>query len=107
LINELADAMLSVVSVMQAIQPSPARPPRCALRSLSAAPSLKFEREDWISFRTLEGLQQKAGVSVTKLARLVMKELADNEGCALGGATRLHADVEQGLHHPRRSRPDR
>lgn len=40
--------------------------------------ALKFEREDWASFRTIEGLQQKAGVSKDKLARLVMKELADN-----------------------------
>jgi hypothetical protein len=39
---------------------------------------LKFEREDWVLFRTVEGLQQKAGVPKHKLARLVGKELADN-----------------------------
>jgi hypothetical protein len=39
---------------------------------------LKFERPDWTSFRTIEGLQQKAGVSAHKLARLVVKELTDN-----------------------------
>ena len=40
--------------------------------------NLKFEREDWALFRTIEGLQQKAGVTKDKLTRLVMKELADN-----------------------------
>ena len=40
--------------------------------------NLKFERADWTSFRIIEGLQQKAGVSDNKLRRLVMKELADN-----------------------------
>jgi hypothetical protein len=39
---------------------------------------LKFERADWTSFRTVEGLQQKAGVTRSKLRRLVLKELADN-----------------------------
>ena len=39
---------------------------------------LKFEREDWTSFRTIEGLSQKAGVAKDKLTRLVLKELADN-----------------------------
>ena len=38
----------------------------------------KFEREDWNSFRTIEGLQQKAGVARGLLRRLVLKELADN-----------------------------
>jgi hypothetical protein len=42
-------------------------------------PPLKmFERADWTLFRTVEGLQQKAGVSATRLRRLVLKELADN-----------------------------
>jgi hypothetical protein len=36
------------------------------------------EREDWALFRTVEGLSQKAGVPVTQLRRLVLKELADN-----------------------------
>jgi hypothetical protein len=39
---------------------------------------LKFERDDWSLFRTVEGLQQKAGVAKDKLPRLVLKELADN-----------------------------
>jgi hypothetical protein len=39
---------------------------------------LKFEREDWSLFRTVEGLQQKAGVTKADLPRLVLKELADN-----------------------------
>jgi len=37
-----------------------------------------FERPDWTSFRTVEGLQQKAGVAQGKLRRLVLKELTDN-----------------------------
>jgi hypothetical protein len=43
-----------------------------------AAADLKFEREDWTVFRTIEGLQQKAGVAKDKLTRLVLKELTDN-----------------------------
>jgi hypothetical protein len=39
---------------------------------------LKFEREDWSLFRTIEGLQQRAGVTKERLRRLVLKELADN-----------------------------
>jgi hypothetical protein len=39
---------------------------------------LKFERADWTAFRTLEGLQQKAGVPLHKLAKLVLKEVTDN-----------------------------
>jgi hypothetical protein len=37
-----------------------------------------FEREDWTAFRTVEGLQQKAGVPAARLRRLVLKELGDN-----------------------------
>ena len=37
-----------------------------------------FEKEDWTSFRTIDGLQQKAGVSKDKLSKLVLKELTDN-----------------------------
>jgi hypothetical protein len=48
------------------------------LTSLLAAPNLKFEREDWSLFRTVEGLQQRAGVAKDKIIRLVLKELADN-----------------------------
>jgi hypothetical protein len=48
--------------------------PTDVLASSPAPQNLKFEREDWSLFRTVEGLQQKAG----KLARLVLKELADN-----------------------------
>jgi hypothetical protein len=39
---------------------------------------LKFERADWTLFRTVEGLQQKAGVPAKLLRRLVLKELGDN-----------------------------
>jgi hypothetical protein len=46
--------------------------------SLPEPQNLKFERDDWSLFRTVEGLQQKAGVAKDKLPRLVLKELADN-----------------------------
>ncbi|WP_334406007.1 hypothetical protein [Bradyrhizobium sp. AZCC 2289] len=49
---------------------------------------MKFERADWTSFRTVEGLQQKAGVPQSKMRRLVLKELADN---ALDTGARVHA----------------
>jgi hypothetical protein len=52
--------------------------PHAGLASSPAPQILKFEREDWSLFRTIEGLQQRAGVSSGKLTRLVMKEIADN-----------------------------
>ena len=46
---------------------------------LASSPApLRFESEDWTSFRTIEGLQRRGGVSVDKLSRLVMKEICDN-----------------------------
>jgi hypothetical protein len=48
------------------------------LASSNEPSNFKFERADWTSFRTVEGLQQKAGVPAEKLRRLVLKELADN-----------------------------
>jgi hypothetical protein len=56
--------------------------------SLPATPNLKFEREDWTLFRTLDGLTQKAGVSRDLLSRLVLKELADN-GLDAGAAVEV------------------
>src|SRR5262249_16983556 len=45
----------------------------------SPAPeNFKFVREDWSLFRTVEGLQQKAGVAKHDLVRLVLKEIVDN-----------------------------
>jgi hypothetical protein len=40
--------------------------------------NLKFERQEWTLFRTVEGLQQKAGVQAKLLRRPVFKELSDN-----------------------------
>jgi hypothetical protein len=48
------------------------------LASLPASENLKLERADWTIFRTVEGLQQKAGVPKHLLRRLVLKELCDN-----------------------------
>src|SRR6516162_1184753 len=52
--------------------------PEAASASSSEPQNLKFERADWTSFRTIEGLQQKAGVPAELLIRLVLKELVDN-----------------------------
>jgi hypothetical protein len=46
--------------------------------SSPAPQNLQFERQDWSLFRTIEGLQQRAGVPKSKLRRLVLKELTDN-----------------------------
>jgi hypothetical protein len=66
----------------KAVSPSP-----------SDAQNLKFERADWVSFRTIEGLQQKAGVAQGKLRRLVLKELTDN---ALDTGTRVRVGEVDG-----------
>ena len=42
--------------------------PEEALASLPEPKNFKFEREDWALFRTVEGLQQKAGVPKEQLA---------------------------------------
>jgi hypothetical protein len=55
---------------------------------------LKFQREDWALFRTIEGLQQRAGVPKSKLRRLVLKELVDN-GLDTGARVRV-GEVERG-----------
>jgi signal transduction histidine kinase len=49
---------------------------------------LKFERPDWSLFKTVEGLQQRAGVPKPQLRRLVVKELVDN-GLDNGGAVKI------------------
>jgi hypothetical protein len=46
--------------------------------SSQAAQIVRFEREDWTRLRTVQGLQQRAGVPAHLLRRLVLKELADN-----------------------------
>jgi hypothetical protein len=67
--------------------------PSADLASSESAQNLKFERADWTSFRTVEGLQQKAGVAQGKLRRLVLKELADN---ALDTGTPVQVGVLEG-----------
>jgi Topoisomerase 6 subunit A/Spo11, Toprim domain len=59
-----------------------------ALASSPEPSNFKFEREDWTLFRTVEGLQQKAGVPAARLRRLVLKEIADN---ALDTGTKFDA----------------
>jgi hypothetical protein len=48
------------------------------VREDAVSGALMFEQEDWVAFRTVEGLQRKAGVASASLRRLVLKELADN-----------------------------
>jgi hypothetical protein len=53
--------------------------PNTCLGADENEPFLKMaERQDWALFRTVEGLQQKAGVPAGSLRRLALKELADN-----------------------------
>src|SRR5262249_1905524 len=49
-----------------------------SLQLRSDQPDFKFEREDLVPFRAVEGLQQKAGVPRGLLRRLTLKELTDN-----------------------------
>ena len=59
-------------------------------------PILKMaEREDWVLFRTVEGLQQRAGVPAAWLRRLVLKELGDN---ALDTKTPVKSGEVEGGH---------
>ena len=50
------------------------------------SPKLTFEREDWTLFRSVSTLSQKAGVPVSRLRRLILKELTDNGIDAAGDA---------------------
>jgi hypothetical protein len=50
--------------------------------------TMKFEKADWALFRTAEGLQQRAGVPMCLLRRLVVKELVDN-GLDNGGSVKI------------------
>jgi DNA topoisomerase 6 subunit A-like protein len=59
-----------------------------ALAGSAVPQNLKFERADWSLYRTVEGLQQKAGVPAERLRRLVLKELADN-GLDIGECARI------------------
>jgi hypothetical protein len=63
-----------------AFKRSPELPaPDTCLETGENDPFLKMaERPDWALFRTIDGLQQKAGVPAARLRRLVLKELADN-----------------------------
>jgi hypothetical protein len=55
-------------------------------RSLDAPKpaEFQFERPDWVMFRSVDTLCQKAGVGANRLRRLVLKELADNAADAGG-----------------------
>jgi hypothetical protein len=52
-----------------------------------------FEREDWTAFRTVDGLQRRAGTSQDKLVAVVIKELVDN---ALGEAGDCELSLNEG-----------
>jgi hypothetical protein len=52
-----------------------------------------FVRAEWTSLRTVEGLQQKAGVPQHRLRRLVLKELTDN---ALDGSNSVRVGELKG-----------
>jgi hypothetical protein len=60
----------------------------------SAVGELAFEREDWTAFRTVEGLQRRAGTSMQQLAAVVVKELVDN---ALDAAGDCELELSEGV----------
>jgi hypothetical protein len=66
------------IAMTQPIPTAEFKKPSGCLASQTPTQILKFERADWTSFRSVEGLQQKAGVPADKLIRLVLKELTDN-----------------------------
>ena len=49
-----------------------------SLKPDTESENFKFERPDWVMFRSVGTLSQKAGVPVHRLRRLVLKELVDN-----------------------------
>jgi hypothetical protein len=55
-----------------------------------------FERDDWMLFRTLGTIGQKAGAELNRLRRLVLKELADNALDA-GGNCRVD-EIRRGVY---------
>lgn len=57
----------------------------------SKTPEFQFERQDWVLFRSIGTLSQKAGVPVRHLRRLVLKELVDNALDA-GGEASIRVD---------------
>jgi hypothetical protein len=58
-------------------------------------PEFQFERPDWVLFRSVDTLSQKAGVPKVRLRRLVLKELTDN-ALDPGGGVSVFASNEQG-----------
>jgi len=51
-----------------------------------------FRQQDWVAFRSLDGLCRKAGVPLNRLRRLVVKELTDNALDAAGACRIGHLD---------------
>ncbi len=84
---EAGGRVMSAEAIFKTDQDQPAGD--TCLASDEDQPNLKMaERPDWALFRSVEGLQQKAGTLATKLRRLVLKELADN-GLDNGGGIKL------------------
>jgi hypothetical protein len=54
----------------------------------------QFERPDWVLFRSIDTLSQKAGVPKSQLRRLVLKELVDNALDAGGGVIVFAVDKQ-------------
>jgi hypothetical protein len=64
-----------------------------SLNASSKSEEFQFERPDWVLFRSISTLSQKAGVPVRMLRRLVLKELVDNALDA-GGKASIRQDDE-------------
>ncbi len=88
--NRRASDVMSAARTFSSSQPADQNPPILKM----------FEREDWTLFRTVEGLQQRAGVSAERLRRLVLKELADN-GLDTGGSITVDQIETTGVYRAR------
>ncbi|GGE24758.1 hypothetical protein GCM10011390_50230 [Aureimonas endophytica] len=66
------------------------QPSEASLNADPNRPDFQYERSEWVLFRSVNTLPQKAGVPATKLRAVVLKELADNALDA-GGSVRVGA----------------
>lgn len=73
--------------MMEFENPTPANQNSACSKSGETSQNFKFERDDWMLFRSLASLPQKAGVPISNMRRLVLKELVDNSLDALGNAS--------------------
>jgi hypothetical protein len=72
------DYALGITETTEATQMTSPQTPLASQPDGQLSPNFKFQRPDWVLFRSMDTLGQKAGVSKHRLRRLVIKELVDN-----------------------------